>query len=272
MTQTDDATGVNTVHCSTCGADIRSQAEICPECGTRQRSPPDADGDDTSLLSAAASIPVPGLGQMINRQFGRGLGFMIAFFGGYYLLNTMLGGALNFILFGVWGYAIYDAYKKPSRTSSTSSSAPIWSDWAYKIFNASFNEGKSDDYQNSQRGDTARATDTSGRKEATSNSGATTATSSGTASTSPNVSNGEPGSPSTQPNTANVVSDRTATADSATADSEGTAESTAPDDGADDITDGDSPGGYEKPGDDDDDEDSGSEWSRDDSDRSWSRN
>ena len=273
VTQTDDATGANTVRCSTCGADIHSQAEICPECGTRQRAPPEASGDDTSLLAAAASIPVPGLGQMVNRQFGRGLYFMLAFFGGFYIFNTFTGGALNFLLFGVWGYAIYDAYKKPS---STSDSPSIWSDWAYTIFNASFDEAKSDDYENSQRGTTAGATDTTGQSQAAGQSRATPAARSGTESTDHGVSNRDRGGPSGQPNNVNAVSDRTrpsgsATADSgADADSRGTAESTAPDNGVDDTADGDSPGGYEKPGDDDDD-DSGSEWSRDDSDRSWSR-
>ncbi|WP_340100846.1 zinc ribbon domain-containing protein [Salinibaculum salinum] len=271
MTQTDDATGVNTVQCSTCGADIHSQAEICPECGTRQRSPPKESGDDTSLLSAAASIPVPGLGQMINRQFRRGLAFMTAFFGGYYLFNALFGGALNFLLFGVWGYAIYDAYRKPSRTSS---SPPKWTDWVYTIYDASLTGGQRDDYED---GAAAGVTDNTGRNQATSESRATTTVSSGTANTNPDVSSRERGSPSTKPNTANVVSDRTPTSDSATADSganaasEGTAESTAPDDSVDEIKDGDSPDGYEKSGDDNS-EDNGSKWSRDDSDRSWSRN
>lgn len=277
MTQTDDAAGANAVYCSTCGADIHAQAEICPECGTRQRSPPETSGDGTSLLAAAASTPVPGLGQMLNREFGRGLGFMIAFFGGFYILNTFVGGALNFLLFGVWGYAIYDAYKKPSGTSSASSSAPVWSDWAYRLFNASFDERKSDEYQDSQRGNTAGATETTGGTRASSGSTATTTADSGTANGDLDASNGEPSSPSMEPNTANVTSDRMPQTDSARADSgadadsEGTVGSTIPDDGVDDTGGGDSSDGYEDP-DDDDTEDGDSKWSRDDSDRSWSRN
>jgi TM2 domain-containing membrane protein YozV len=264
---------MNTVQCSTCGADIHSQAEICPECGTRQRDPPEASGDDTSLLSAAASIPVPGLGQMINRQFRRGLGFMITFFGGYFLFNTLFGGALNFLLFGVWGYAIYDAYTKPSHTSSSPSK---WTDWAYAIFDASFADGQSDDYEQDQRGTTAGASTDTGRNSASSESSATTTASSGTTSTEPNVPTSEQGSSPAQPNTVDAVSDRMSQADSATADSranadsEGTAERTASDDDVEDIEEPDSSAGYEKPGDDDD-GDSGSKWSRDDSDRSWSR-
>jgi TM2 domain-containing membrane protein YozV len=267
MSQSGDAIATNTVQCSTCGADIHDRAEICPECGTRQRAPPEAsEEDNTSLLSAVASVPVPGLGQMINRQFGRGLAFMIAFYGGYFFLNTTFGGALNFILFGIWGYAIYDAYTGPSDTSSSPSK---WTDWLYTIYDASLTGGQSGDFEGDQRTGGAGATGNPGRNPTVNDSGSTAAGTSEATRTNPNMSNRDHRNPPTQPSTADVTSDRPQTVDGTVTDSGGTAERTATNDDIAGVDDGDPSDGHEEFSDDDD--DSESKWSRDESERSWSR-
>lgn len=265
MTQTDGVTGENAVRCSTCGSDIHERAEICPECGTRQRAPPEENEDDTSVLAAVISVPFPGIGHMFHRQFGRGLAFMIAFYGGYFLLNMVLGAPLEFLLFGVWGYAIYDAYTKG---------------W------------ESDEPEPDRRGAGTGATADPGWNESTSKPSATATASSGTPNSTPDVSDAEqPGSP-TQSSAPDATSERAPTVDNTMTDSDGAAESTMADSEtapestmagskaaaesttvADDVEDVQESDGFEgtEESDDDDDEDAGSKWSRDDSDRSWGR-
>ncbi len=106
---TDDARdtpGENEVYCRECGEIIRENAEICPECGVRQRSPSGGFDNDAGI-AAVASLLVPGAGQIYLGHLGRGLLFLFgSFVAG--LLSVFLVG-IPFLL-AIWVYGIYDAY------------------------------------------------------------------------------------------------------------------------------------------------------------------
>jgi TM2 domain-containing membrane protein YozV len=106
------------VYCRDCGERIRARAEICPDCGVRQRDPPASSLDRTledlfeggnPFVAALLSALFPGLGQLYNRELERGLAFVVASF-------VALGSALvlvGFVLYpAVWLYSIYDAYTR----------------------------------------------------------------------------------------------------------------------------------------------------------------
>lgn len=107
-----------TVYCRECGAGIRRAAEICPECGVRQRSPPTSpvvedllDGRNP-LIAAVLSAAVPGLGHIYARDIDMGLFFGVAFLLAVLSLTVLIG----FVLVpAIWIYAIYDAAKAAER-------------------------------------------------------------------------------------------------------------------------------------------------------------
>ena len=98
-----------TVYCRDCGSEIASRAEICPECGIRQR-PPDDGGDSGTDpgIAAAASFIIPGLGQVINGQLAKGiiLGVLTAAFA--------LTGVGLILAIPLWLWLVYDAYNTAS--------------------------------------------------------------------------------------------------------------------------------------------------------------
>lgn len=101
------APGENEVYCRDCGAVIRADAEICPECGVRQRSP-DTGFDNRAGIAAVASLLIPGAGQIYLGHLGRGLGFLAASFVAGLFSMFLVG--IPFLL-AIWVYAIYDAYR-----------------------------------------------------------------------------------------------------------------------------------------------------------------
>lgn len=113
--------GPDEVFCRDCGAVISERAEICPECGVRQRSPPqsslDSALDDLTaggnpFVAAALSALFPGLGQIYNRELERGIAFIVGSF--VALLSAVV--LVGFVLYPlVWVYAIYDAYRGAER-------------------------------------------------------------------------------------------------------------------------------------------------------------
>lgn len=108
----------DTVYCRECGAELRRVAEICPECGVRQRSPPASlpvesllDGRNP-LVAALLSALFPGLGHVYARDIDTGLFFAVAFL----LAVLSLVVAIGFVLVpAIWLYAIYDAAKTAER-------------------------------------------------------------------------------------------------------------------------------------------------------------
>jgi TM2 domain-containing membrane protein YozV len=108
----DRERGPDEAFCRNCGSVIAAQAEICPDCGVRQRDPPKS-GLDAALeggnpfLAALCSAVFPGLGQIYNRELKKGLLVIVASFGSGLLVLAFVGILLFPI---VWLYAVWDAY------------------------------------------------------------------------------------------------------------------------------------------------------------------
>ena len=105
------------VYCRDCGAVIKERAEICPECGIRQRDPGTATPEKSPGLAAVASFFVPGLGQVYNGEIAKGLVLMVVTIG---LAITIIGAVLALPL---WIWLIYDAYKVAERGGASGSSS-----------------------------------------------------------------------------------------------------------------------------------------------------
>lgn len=111
------------VFCRDCGAIISDRAEICPECGIRQRPPPQSSLESTlddllaggnPFVAALLSALFPGLGQLYNRELERGLAFVVASLVALFSALALVG----FVLFpAIWVYSIYDAYTRAERPS-----------------------------------------------------------------------------------------------------------------------------------------------------------
>lgn len=108
--------GPDEAFCRNCGNVIAAEAEICPECGVRQRDPPKS-GVDTALedlfeggnpfIAALLSAVFPGLGQIYNRELEKGLVVIVASF----LSGLLVLAFVGILLFPiVWIYAVWDAY------------------------------------------------------------------------------------------------------------------------------------------------------------------
>lgn len=116
MSESPPERGPDEAYCRNCAAVIDEAAEICPECGVRQRPPPQSGTDRAveNLLegrnpfaAALASLLVPGLGQAYNREIGKA----IAFFVGFLLAAVSVVVLIGFVLApAVWLYSIYDAF------------------------------------------------------------------------------------------------------------------------------------------------------------------
>jgi len=118
---TDDSTrerGPDEAFCRDCGAVIDARAEICPECGVRQRDPPQSSVDSAlddlfdggnPFVAAVLSAIFPGLGQLYNRELERGLAFAV----GFIVASVSVLVFVGFLLApAVWLYAVYDAYTR----------------------------------------------------------------------------------------------------------------------------------------------------------------
>jgi len=121
-TETESAT----VYCRECGAEIRRAAEICPECGVRQRPPPNSpavegllDGRNP-LVAVLLSAVFPGLGHVYAREVEMGLFFAVSFVLSLLSLFVLVG----FLLVpAIWLYAAYDAAKTAQRRDDELSTA-----------------------------------------------------------------------------------------------------------------------------------------------------
>lgn len=106
--------GADEVYCSSCGAVIKEQAEVCPECGVRQQSASAAQ-EKNPILAAVLSFIIPGAGQIYNGQIARGAVFLVVFF-----INILLA----FVLIGVFTQlitvviAVYDAYNQAQKINA----------------------------------------------------------------------------------------------------------------------------------------------------------
>lgn len=112
------------VFCQSCGATIKEQAEVCPECGVRQGS--DSTSEKDPAIAGVASFFIPGAGQIYNGQVGRGV---LAFFGVFIvdMILLTLGFLLAFILIGLLFFPLipvvhvlvaYDAYDQAKKINA----------------------------------------------------------------------------------------------------------------------------------------------------------
>jgi len=107
---------VNMKYCHRCGAQIYTDAEICPKCGVRVETPktqsPQVQPTKNSGLAAVLSFLFTGLGQFYNGQFGKGVLFII---------GGIICVALMFVLIGFILYPIvllvniWDAYRSAEK-------------------------------------------------------------------------------------------------------------------------------------------------------------
>lgn len=123
----DRPRGPDEAFCRDCGALIKAQAEICPECGVRQRSPPSSSVDSAlddlleggnPFVAAALSALFPGLGQIYNREIERGILFVAA---SVVAMLSVLAFVGILLYPAVWLFAIYDAYTRAERQAQTRS-------------------------------------------------------------------------------------------------------------------------------------------------------
>ncbi len=113
--------GPDEAYCRNCGSIISEQAEICPECGVRQRPPPQSSIESTvdsaleggnPVVAAILSALFPGLGQIYNRELMRGIAFIV----GALLAMGSTMVLVGFLLYpAIWVYSIYDAYVRAER-------------------------------------------------------------------------------------------------------------------------------------------------------------
>jgi TM2 domain-containing membrane protein YozV len=115
--------GPGEVYCRDCGTVISERAEICPNCGVRQRDPPKGSLDTlieeltasgNPFIAAVLSVVFPGLGQLYNRELEKGLVIMVA---SVVALVSVVVGVGILLYPAVWIYALWDAYKVAERQS-----------------------------------------------------------------------------------------------------------------------------------------------------------
>jgi TM2 domain-containing membrane protein YozV len=103
--------GHDEMFCTSCGAIIKQDAAICPECGVEQGGTDTGVNDPgTSALIAGAGQLIPiaaGAGQLYNGEVGKGVVISVV---------QVINALLMFVLIGLVTYplvsifAIYDAY------------------------------------------------------------------------------------------------------------------------------------------------------------------
>ena len=111
--------GADEAYCWSCGVPIKSVAEICPECGVRQRPPPSANHVKNPGIAALASAVWTGAGQIYNGEIGKGIGLMVLMFVSALAMIVAIGFLTTPL---IWGYSIYDAYRTAERTNQQSRS------------------------------------------------------------------------------------------------------------------------------------------------------
>jgi len=110
--------------CPTCGKPLQFEnAEICPSCGVRIQPPPVPTEIRSPFLAVLLSFFFIGWGQWYNGKTEIGLKLFGAFIASYIVMAIFLMMVptqpaaaifvvlLFLILFGIWVYGIYDAYK-----------------------------------------------------------------------------------------------------------------------------------------------------------------
>ena len=107
-------------YCQNCGNPLPERAFFCPDCGAaaspQNQSEKEFDkfvSNKDPFIAAILSLLFPGLGQVYNGEFHKGLLVQIIF------LVTFFGGGVSFLLIpiplAVWVIGIYDAYTEADK-------------------------------------------------------------------------------------------------------------------------------------------------------------
>lgn len=103
------------VFCRSCGKQIRSDAEICPHCGVRQKTNVQFLSPKNPGFAAVASFLFAGLGQIYNGEFVKGFLFIAIQIINFLLIFIFIGMITYPI---VWAIGIYDAYKTAEKINA----------------------------------------------------------------------------------------------------------------------------------------------------------
>lgn len=100
-------------YCSSCGEPIKTEAEICTNCGVRQKSDEQPQTQVKNPgIAAVLSFLFTGLGQIYNGQIAKGIALIVVQAINIALMFVVIGFFTYFI---VWIYGLYDAYKTAER-------------------------------------------------------------------------------------------------------------------------------------------------------------
>lgn len=90
----DEEAGEGEKYCSSCGEVIKKEAEICPECGVRQK--PASNGDKDKVVAGILAIMLGGLGlhKFYLGQTGQGILYLCFFWTGIPAILGLIEGIL----------------------------------------------------------------------------------------------------------------------------------------------------------------------------------
>lgn len=105
------------VFCRDCGAEIRSNAEICPHCGVRQRPPNATPQADQQLknpsVAAVLSFVVPGLGHVYLGKIFAGIFVFV-------MIVVLVASGVGIILaIPLWIAGVYGSYRVAKNQNET---------------------------------------------------------------------------------------------------------------------------------------------------------
>ena len=109
-----DEPGADEHYCSSCGEVIKKEAEICPNCGVRQKGV-SGNGEKNPGIAALLSLIFVGAGQIYNDQVGKGIGLMVLQFVNVILMFVLIGFLTGFV---TWLYAVWDAYNTAEKINA----------------------------------------------------------------------------------------------------------------------------------------------------------
>lgn len=108
-------------HCPSCGTEVPIQMDRCPKCGAQLARQVDArpPSHRNPAVALVLSIILPGLGQIYNRDFAKGLIFIVfaIILAGLSFAN-LIGIIASIIYLVFWLYNIYDAYTRAKRINA----------------------------------------------------------------------------------------------------------------------------------------------------------
>ena len=117
MATESEGKAVDEKFCSSCGANIKKEAEVCPECGVRQEeaSSSGSSEKDPGIAALLSGLTSGWAGQIYNGQIARGVIIFVVQVVNVLLMSVLIG-FLTFPL--VWIIGIYDAYNQAKKINA----------------------------------------------------------------------------------------------------------------------------------------------------------